>query len=320
MDNFKYGLASFGIPLPSGGRFSSPWATHYFVDGLDGSDSNDGKSPSNAMKTIQAAVTASAAGDVIYVRPKGWTIGTGFARYTEDVVVPLGGSGGSTGVTATGANKSIIGVTPRSHPTDFLGVRMKFTTATALTIDAPGTHVENIGIFGEGSTYMVNLRNNGTTYTQMGTSGSSFYNCAFKGDGAFYANGTDELQIINCRFQAMYDGTMGGINLVGSSNQCKRPIIIGCEFIGGNANNMHTAPITTAAPVYDLILRDCYFSIATDSGIYINIAGTTNTGLVANCYFASADINAQCTGLVNGSSGVFATGMYDQVGIDDFSS
>jgi hypothetical protein len=106
---------------------------------------------------------------------------------------------------------------------------------------------------------------------------------------------------------------------VGSTNQVKRATIQGCEFIGGNANNMATAPINTAAPCWDLIIRDCYFSINTDT-VYIVIAGTDNTGLVANCYFGSSDINAETTGLVNGSSGVFAAAMYDQVGIDDFSS
>src|SRR4030067_2499843 len=113
---------------------------------------------------------------------------------------------------------------------------------------------------------------------------------------------------------------MGGINLVGSSNQVARPVIDSCDFIGGNANNMATTPIQTAAPVYDLMIRNCYFSIVTDSGLYINIAGTTNTGLVANCYFAAADINARCTGLVAGTSGAFAAALYDQSGIDDFAT
>ena len=320
------GLTRFpnGIDTPfvtgAGARFSSPWATHYFVDGDHGSDGNTGKEPSKAFATIQKAVTASTGGDVIYIRPKTYTIGTGFARYSEDVTVALGGNGGATGVTDTNANKSIIGVTQRIRPGAFLGVRWKYASATNLTVNAACLHLEGIGFFAEGATYPINVQNNGTTYTQLGTAGFSMYNCHVKSDTALYCNGTDDLHISNCRFEAKYDGAMGGINLVGSSNQCKRPVIQNCEFIGGNANNMATAAITTAAPVYDIIIRDCYFSVAPDSGIYINIAGTTSTGLVANCYFGSADINAQCTGLVAGTSGVFPAALYDTVGIDDFSS
>jgi len=302
-------------------RFASPWATHYFVDGTYGSDSNDGKTPNESFSTIQHAITVSTGGDIIYIRPKVYTLGTGFARYSEDVSVTLGGDGGS-GVTATNANKSIIGITQReASPTDFLGVRWKFATATPLTVDAPCLHVENIGFFVEAATYAINLRCNGATRTQEGTTGFSIYNCAIKGDGKLYANGGNELAIVNCRFQAKYDGTTGGIQLVGSSNQVARPIIKNCEFIGGNSYNMATAPITTAAPVWDLMIRDCYFSIVTDSGVYIDIAGTSNTGLVANSYFGTADLSTTgIPGLVAGVSGCFAAGLYDDDGIDDMSS
>lgn len=310
-----------GVPVGAA-RFSSPWGKHYFVDADSGSDSDNGLTPGTAFSTIQYACTKALAQDVIYIRPRSYTLGTGFARYAEDVTVALGGSGGS-GATATRANLSIIGITPRDAAAqDFLGVRWKKAAAgaTPLTVNAPCLHIENIGFFVEDATYAVNLQCNGATRTLEGTTGFSAYNCAFKGDGKLYANGGNELSIVNCRFQAKYDGTMGGINLVGSSNQVSRPIIKGCEFIGGNANNMATAPITTAAPVWDMMLRECYFSIVTDDGLYINIAGTTNTGLVANCYFGAADINARCTGLVAGVSGIFPAALYDEVGIDDFSS
>ena len=312
-----------GIPIPAGlgYRFANPWTTHYFVDGDNGMDSNSGLAPDAALKTIQGAFDKATYQDVIYVRPKTYTLGTGFARYTEDVVVSLGGGGGN-GATATNANISLIGVTQRgAFPTDFLGVRWKFATATPLTVDAPCLHVENIGFFAEAATYAINLRCNGATRTQEGTTGFSIYGCAIKGDGKLYADGGNELSIIKCRFQAKYDGTTGGIQLVGSSNQVPRPIIQGCDFIGGNAYNMATAPITTAAPVYDLMIRDCYFSVVTDSGVYIDIAGTTNTGLIANCFFATADLTTTgIPGTVAGVSGVFGSGLYDDDGIEDMSS
>jgi len=312
-----------GIPIPAGlgVRFASPWNTHYFVDGDGGSDSNSGKRPDAAFKTIQGAITASTGGDVIYIKPKSYTLGTGFARYTEDVSVTLGGSGGS-GATATNANKSLIGITQRGvSATDFLGVRWKYTTATPLTVDAPCLHVENIGFFVEDGTYAINLRCNGATRTQEGTTGFSIYNCAIKGEAKLYANGGNEIQIVGCRFQCAYDGNTGGIQLVGSSNACARTIIKNCEFIGGNAYNADTEYITTAAPQYDLMIRDCYFSTAPDSTVYINIAGTTNDGVIANCYFGTADISTTAIpGLIAGVSGVFGAGLFDDDGVDDLSS
>lgn len=320
LTNFPNGITSFGAPVVGGNRFSSPWATHYFVDYDHGSDDNPGKEPLTAKKTIQGAFNVAVGGDVIYVRPRVYTLGTGFARYAEDVVVALGGAGGS-GVTATNANISLIGITPLGHPSDFLGVRWKLATATPLTVDAPCLHLENIGFFTEDATYAINLRCNGATRTQEGTTGFSIYNCAIKGDGKLYANGGNEIQIVNCRFQAKYDGTTGGIQLVGSANQCARTLIQNCEFIGGNSYNMATAPITTAAPQWDLLIRDSYFSIVTATGVYIDIAGTSNTGLVANCYFGTADLSTTgIPGLIAGVSGVFAAGLYDDDGVDDLSS
>ena len=306
LTNYPNGVASYGAPI-TGGRFANPWSTHYFVDGTDGNDSQDGTSPDNAFATIQAAVTASTGGDVIYIRPKVYTVGTGFARYEEDVTISMSTAAGSG--TDTLANKSLIGITQRGHPSDYLSVRWKYATATNLTIEAPGTHIENIGFFAEDSTYAINIVNN--AQTTLGGAGTSIYNCAFKGDPGIYANGADELQIVNCRFQAKYDGTTSGIELVGSTNQVKRPLIMGCEFIGGNGNEMKTAPIVGAAPWHDAIIRDCYFANDVDSGIYINIAGSSSTGSIANCQFAVADIST--TYIVEG--GLIVTGAYDGGGL-----
>lgn len=307
MTNFEHGVSSYGIPLLGSSRFSSPWNTHYFVDGDNGNNGNSGTEPTKAFQTIQHAVNVATGGDVIYIRPKAYKNGTGFGRYSEDVTISQGSQVAAANDTL--ANKSLIGITQRGCPTDFLGVRWTFASATPLTNNTPGLHIEGIGFFAEAATYAINLVNNApTTY---GGTGVSIYNCAIKGDGTIYAGyGCDELQIVNCRFQAKFDGTTGGINLVGSAGQVKRPIIRGCEFIGGNAYNMATAPISGAAPWYDAIIRDCYFNAETDTGVYINISGT-NTGLVANCFFGSADI--QTTSIV--ASGMIGSACYDDDGL-----
>ncbi len=310
LTHYPHGISSYGMPIVGdGSRFASPWATHYFVDGDNGNDSNNGKEPSTAFKTIQKAVDKATAQDVIYIRAKSYTLGTGFARYTEDVTVSLGGSGGS-GVTATNANISIIGVSPNPANAEYGGIRWKHATSCNLTNDAPALHVENIGFFSEGATYGVLLRNNGATRTQEGTTGTSFYNCVFKGKGLFQLSGGDGLTIQNCRFHCAYDGTVADINISNSANPGRRLLIRNCEFQDGNGTAASAPFITIAGPVSELLIRDCYFGADPTGNIYINITGT-NTGAISNCHFACADVSSGR--IVEG--GVICTGIYDGGGL-----
>ncbi len=285
---YPHGVSSFGIPLIGSARFSSPWATHYFVDGIDGNDGNTGKEPGRAFATIQAAVTASTGGDVIYIRPKGYTMGTGFARYVEDVVVA--NTSAASAAAAPQAGKSIIGVTPRSVASDFMGVRWKFATNTNLNVEAPATHIENIGFFCEAATAGVYFEGDGATYTLAGHTGSSLYNCAIKGEGGVLANGSDSLQIINCQFQAKSDGNTSGIIItLDGTNVNRRPVVRGCHFIGGNAANMDSAPIIWTGIVENGLIADNYFHTGTT--VQINIVTAGSTGLIVNNFFAEADLS-----------------------------
>ena len=288
--NFKRGLQSYGIPLfGDGGRFTNPFNTHYFVDGDNGNDGNSGTEPTKALKTIQRAVTVSVGGDVIYIRPKTYTMGTGFARYTEDVVIANTGATGS-GITASQANKSLIGITPRGVPTDFLGVRWTKASTVNLNVEAPGTHLENIGFFAEGATYGIYFEGDGATYTKAGHTGSSMYNCSVKGEGGVFANGSDSLQIINCQFQAKYDGNTSGIIITtDGTNAMRRPVVRGCHFLGGNGAAMDSAPIIWTGGTVNGLIADNYFDTGTT--VIINIATAGSTGLIVRNFFAEADIS-----------------------------
>jgi hypothetical protein len=309
LTNFPHGVSSFGSPL-TGPRFGSPWATHYFVDGIDGADGNTGLTPSTAFATIQKAVTVSAGGDVIYIRPKKYTMGTGFARYTEDVTVEAAGTAGS-GQTVPNARKSIIGVSPLGVASDFLGVRWKFATATNLNVEAAGTHIENIGFFAEGATYGVYFEGDGSTYGKNGHTGSSLYNCSIKGEGGVRANGSDSLQIIKCQFQAKSDGTVCGMIITtDGTNVCRRPVLRGCHFIGGNGTAMSAAPIIWTGGVADGLIADNDFGLGTS--VQINIA-TASTGLITRNFFAEADLST--TFIVQ--NGMVCVANWDLTGIQE---
>lgn len=82
LTNFPFGLTSFGIPLVGSGEVSIPNLNGkvWFVDTTNGSDGQDGSSPTTALKTIQRAVNlaGNGTGDTIYVFP---------GSYVENVVV-----------------------------------------------------------------------------------------------------------------------------------------------------------------------------------------------------------------------------------------
>jgi hypothetical protein len=309
LTRFPHGISSIAGPvIGDGARFSSPWNTHYFVDGTNGSDGNSGTEPTKAFKTIAKAVAASTGGDVIYIRPLSYKMGTGFNRYTEDVVML--NTGASSGVTAPLAGKSIIGITPSGVASDFMGVRWTQSSTVPLNIEAPGTHVENIGFFCEAATYGVYFEGDGATYTKAGHTGSSLYNCAIKGEGGVFANGSDSLQIINCQFQAKYNGTTSGIIItLDGSNVNRRPVVRGCHFLGGNGTAMASAPIIWTGKVENGLIADNYFDLGTT--VQINIATSGSSGLIINNYFGEANLSS--TFIVQ--NGMVCVANYDVTGL-----
>ena len=310
LTNFPNGITSYGVPITGGNRFASPWATHYFVDGTDGSDDNNGKTPEEAFATIQKAVTTATGGDVIYIRPKGYTMGTGFARYTEDVDITNTCTG--SGVTEGNAGMSLIGVTPLGVASDFMGPRWKHATTHCLHTKAAATHVENIGFFCEGATYGVQFQSDGATYTMSGAQGSSLYNCAIKGEGGVFSNSSDSLQIINCQFQAKYDGNTSGIIItLDGTNVNRRPVVRGCHFLGGNGTAMDSAPIIWTGKVENGLIADNYFDLGTL--VQINIVTASSSGLIVNNFFAEADLST--TFIVQ--NGMVAVANWDVTGINE---
>uniref|UniRef100_A0A6M3J4D4 Pectate lyase n=1 Tax=viral metagenome TaxID=1070528 RepID=A0A6M3J4D4_9ZZZZ len=277
------------------------------MDGVSGSDGNTGLSPDKAFATIQKAVTISTGGDVIYINPKAYTMGTGFARYTEDVDITNTCTG--SGVTEGNAGISIIGVTPLGVASDFMGPRWKHATTHCLHTKAAATHVENIGFFCEGATYGVQFQSDGATYTMSGGQGSSLYNCAIKGEGGVFANSSDSLQIVNCQFQAKYDGNVCGMIItLDGTNVARRPVVRGCHFLGGNGTAMDAAPIIWTGGVENGLIADNYFDTGTT--VQINIA-TASTGLITRNFFAETALST--TFIVQ--NGMYCVANWDVTGI-----
>ena len=303
-------LMEFGGSPVGSGRFSSPWAKHYFVDAIDGSAGNAGLRPDDATKTIQQAVDLATGGDIIYIRPQRYNIDTMYGRYTENVTITMA-TGLTSGDAVVDGMRSIIGVSANTFNADFSGVRWKqSSTGTNLINDTPGLHVENVGFFSEGAaSYGVLLRYIADTH--RGSEGTSFYHCAFKGKGLYVISGGDGLTIDSCRFQPAYDGTVADINLSGVIN-LRRPTIRNCEFLDGNSTKPSAPCITVTGTTTELLIRDCYFPKLPTGNIYIETSGAVH-GLIANCYFNEDDLDTDAE--ISLGTGVRAVACYDAAGI-----
>jgi hypothetical protein len=305
--NFPNGITSFGEVVGSS-RFSSPWATHYFVDGDDGSDGNTGLSPDRAIKTIQTAVNLAGAQDIIYIRPKSWDFDKGFNRYQEDVTI----TGGRSSNTFLNANMSIIGVTAPGSQGDDVGVRWKHNSTVNLTNEAPALHLENIGFFSEGATYGVHLSNDAATLTKQGSNGTSLYNCAFKGKGLYVLHGGSGLNIVKCRFQCAWDGTVAALQMNCTANSGRRFTVRDCDWLDGNSTAPSAQCIQVLAPCTEILITGCNFPQLPTGNIYIATSGA-NYGLISNCFFNEDNLDTDAE--ITLGTGVVAVACWDKAGI-----
>lgn len=291
-----------GRPL-GGTKYTNPFAKHYFVDGNsgNGSDANDGLAPSRAKATIDAAAQIMAVGDVCYIRPKTYVVGTGHARYEECVTVDLAQSD----LTFIGAGYN------RSNE---FGVRMKCDGTTLYCFDSsgPSLHLENIGFFGDSATNTIIIRSNGATATQRGD-GFVAYSCNFKGVPTLFQGGQAP-RFIDCAFNnAAYQLIMAT-----PASSCYNALVRGCFFLD-NATTAPTHPQFSmgGGNSYCTWLDHCYFGkIPTTSAYYIALAGATNSGMATGCYFNTTNL---CTDDdISIASGAFAmVGCYDTTGLVD---
>jgi len=293
MSVFADGLFQYG-GQPVGAVWASPWSVARFVDGENGSDAFDGLKPTQPFATIQAAVTASTRGDVIYVRPQQYTGGTGFSRYTEEVTVTAGASAGSA-THFENADISIIGCVNTPNPE--YGVRWKHatdTTGCCLINHAPALHLENLGFYAESALAAIELLNNGATTTQRGSDGTTIYNCVIKGAAIYVLSGGDGTIIQKCHLHTAYGGGTGGLGNIHyscSANPGTRLKILDNIFYGGNVTEAPaTAYITVLPPMTVMTIGRNFFGKIPTDGHYIDLSGSSNTGLVVNNTFADADI------------------------------
>jgi len=216
-----------------------PFGTTRFVDGTNGADTNNGSGWGNAFATIQAAVTASSAGDTIMIAAKTITAGaTDPTSYAETIIIP-----------AAKTSLSLIGVSRGRTQMGLPQIKKGEGTTALLTIRAGGCLIKNLGfngIWSADSTQSligVLLDDDGSTKSACGT---TIENCHFKNcagstgstNGAaggaitWSANGGAwQVLIKDCRFYK----NVADVCLLGTSVSVPQDVVIEGNIFSGPA-------------------------------------------------------------------------------------
>jgi hypothetical protein len=256
---FKYGhklypqnIVDAGVPVEGGNVL--------FVDG-DKSTGGAGKTWEDAFATIQAAVTAASAGDVIYVATKTITaLATDPVSYAENIIIPNATS-----------NLSIIGISRGRTQGGLPQIKPGGTTAsTALTIRAPGCLIANIGFNGISTAVSPAVINQGIVMDDDGGAtsvafGTSIVGCHFK----------------NCAGSTITNAATGGAINWSSDGGAWQILIAGNRFYK-NVGDI-VLPGTASSVPQDVVIEDNIFSgpaANVDCNLFLKGGGSGINGVI----------------------------------------
>lgn len=270
----------------------------YYVDGTNGSDSNDGTSWSQAKATIQAAVTAAGANGVVYVIPKAITDYTGDpTSYAETVIIP-----------ATHYGLSIIGVNRGQTQGGLPQIKKGSGTTALLTIRAAGCLIANMGFNGAGSTGGgILLDDDYAAKTAFGTTitGCHFKNCkgstatnAATGGAICWSSAGNAWQVLI--ENNIFYKNVGDIVLLGTTNTVPQNVTIRGNIFSGPAANVDCNLYLKGGSgmngvVIDSNIFPCWPAIGSGTNV-MPIASTGCVGILSNNVFG-------CTGKTFGAAG-----------------
>ncbi len=290
MDNFKNGLASFGVPVV--GNLPATSGRYFFVDYTYGNDTNNGRSMSSPVKTVAQAYSLMRDNkyDVMVLMGNASHVLTEMLTITKNRITIIGmGAGRMYGQMA----KVSMGVT--TNATDVFAIKntgirnafinIKFSNANTVT--------ENVAAFGEGGEYTV------------------FENCEFYDstelDSDTHAemvlNG-DSTQFVNCTIGSLADLVDGNkirpavlltAGTVAAGKVCRDVLFKSCRFwkkAGGTA----TAFIKGAATDVERVMEfeNCKFIanvLGATPAVAIDVANLT----VGEILLTGDTVAVECT-------------------------
>jgi len=294
----------------------------WFVDGnLTG---GDGTSWETAFSTIQAAVNAAAAYDVIYIKPfaPSATQNNGQPQvYAENITIAVGKTG-----------LKLIGVPDLSDP--YFGPKIKpaNTAAHVIHIDAASVTLENLCIHNQalstagvflswmGATYNVSPTVDASHVLYAGSCGFNIRNCEFRegttmatAGASIVVRGGFNGVIENCTFVA--GANAQAIQLGDDITTFRNHKVINCNFHDNNGAAATNYITVGTGANKGIVIRDCTFGNATK---FIIVPTGATSGIIAGCYFQDTVATlANSTGKVQTPSGqdVAVTGCWGGVSL-----
>jgi len=304
---FEYG----GAPVGSG-RYSSPFATHYFVDNDNGTAGASGTSPTKAFDTLTNALVKAGKEDVIYVRAKGAKDDASDYNYIEE--------GAQVTIAYAKELLTIIGVTPhRRNP--YMGVWFQHganaaETGYVILNYAPGLCLENLGFSAKDyirTSYGAVSMYGGPYATYAGSVGFSVYNCFFR-DGQLNVTGGYDSCTSGCTFKASGSANSGWWS-TSNTYPTGGHQVINSHFGEMFADNQALRFIYCVAGAQkDMLFKGLSFGAVPADAHYMWFGGS-NTGLVTDCHFQHAQVstgtNDTTDELYSADGGVIFAGIYD---------
>lgn len=160
LTNFPNGVSSFGVPMVGGIGGIPLTGTWWFVDPANGSDGNDGQSPSTAFATLYQGHNKATAGknDVVVLIGDGSTTGT--ARLSTALAQTINSSATTGTLTWSKAATHLLGVTAptgvaaraRIAPPSGTYTQATFGSGNFVSVTAQGCIFANFSLFNGFST------------------------------------------------------------------------------------------------------------------------------------------------------------------------
>jgi len=255
-------------PTPQINPFGAVW----YVDGTNGSDSNNGKSPSSAFSTLAAAISAGVAGDNIIIAPGTYSSAASLVPKARQFF------------------RAAV-INPR-NPT------VKITATSAVTSDMVQIDVSGCAFYGieflAGDDALTNLVD---IADGADVNGCWFHSCVFNGadkasvaaiqmdDATFIPTG---ILIEQCLFRDL-TGTMIDVGVLGMPYALIRRNQFALDANSATAIALADTTAFATGKGYAIVDNDFTGFDATGDEVGITIAGTENTtgaGIIARNYFA----------------------------------
>jgi hypothetical protein len=258
---FSAGVSIRGVPL-----LSAYPGDVYWVHSGTGSNGNNGTF-GQPWATVDYAIgrCTAGAGDIIMIKP----------GHAENIA------------TASAITSDVSGVAIVGLGTGALTPSFSWTATDATwVVSAANQSFINLR-------FKANIADVVIGFDVSGVDGLSWQNCTFADNSTILnfidvidlATGADDISVVDCAFfgkAAANDACISGV-------AHDKVYIANCQFHCETAQTAAHGLIVSSGNITNLWIRDCAFSSQVDGAVFIDLDGTTNTGLVTNCYFSSID-------------------------------